>query len=141
MVDENIRANLVKLRREIDSAIIEIDAELEESRPSLKLLVPRDNVEKKSKLLGNKEVLVFIQTLVEKSFYVKPEPEEDETNLNWFKEQVNKSITLIGENIKNVKSLHPSIGIPNLTEEQYAQLIGRQEMFNHFKSMLTDFNL
>lgn len=141
MADQKIRANLTKLRKETDAAITEIDAELTESRPSLRLLVPRDDMQKRYTLSGNKDVLMFIQTLLDKVFYTKPEPDEDEANLKYFKDQLDKSIQLIGDNVKNAKSIHPAIGIPNITEEQYITLIGRQEMFNHFKEMLSDFNL
>jgi len=141
MADTKIRANLVKLKKEIDAAINEIDAELSESRPSLKLLVPRDDMKKKFTLTGNKDVLMFVQTLLDKVFYVKPEPDEDESNLKYFKDQLDKSIQLITDNVKNAKSIHPAIGIPEITESQYIQMIGRQEMFLHFKEMLNEFNL
>ncbi|MDD2299094.1 MAG: hypothetical protein PHN69_03525 [Candidatus Pacebacteria bacterium] len=141
MAKPEIRANLTKLKKEIEATIAEIDTELSESRPSLKLLVPRDDISKRYTLMGNKDVLVFIQTLMEKIFYTKPEPDEDEANLVYFKEQLEKSITLIGDNVKNAKSLHPAIGIPDITNEQYTQMVGRQEMFSHFKDMLKDFGL
>ena len=141
MAESKIRANLIKLKKEIEATIAEIDTELSASRPSLKLLVPRDDISKRYTLLGNKDVLVFIQTLMEKIFYTKPEPDEDEANLEYFKEQLEKSITLIGDNVKNAKLLHPAIGIPDITSEQYTQMVGRQEMFTHFKGMLKDFGL
>lgn len=141
MADPKIRANLTKLKKEIDAAINEIDAELSESRPSLRLLVPRDDMKKRFTLSGNKDVLMFIQTLLDKVFYLKPEPDEDEANLKYFKDQLDKSIQLIGDSVKNSRSIHPAIGMPDLTEEQYTQMIGRQEMFSHFKEMLSDFNL
>lgn len=141
MADTKVRANLVKLKKEIDAAISEIDAELSETRPSLKLLVPRDDMKKKYTLTGNRDVLMFVQTLLDKVFYQKPEPDEDESNLKYFKDQLDKSIQLITDNVKNAKSIHPAIGIPDITEGQYIQLVGRQEMFLHFKEMLNEFNL
>jgi hypothetical protein len=141
MAESKLRENLIKLKREIEATIAEIDTELSASRPSLKLLVPRDEVSKRYTLMGNKDVLVFIQTLMEKIFYTKPEPEEDDANIEYFKEQLEKSITLVGENVKNVKSLHPAIGIPDISNEQYVQMVGRKEMFAHFKDMLKEFNL
>jgi len=141
MAEPDIRANLIKLKREIEATIAEIDAELSAGRPSLKLLVPRDDISKRCILIGNKDVLVFIQTLLEKIFYIKPEPDEDEANLEYFKDQLEKSITLISDNVRNVKSLHPAIGIPEITNEQYTQMTGRQEMFGHFKDMLQNFGL
>ena len=141
MTDSKIRANLTKLKKEIDATIVEIDSELQDNRPTLKLLVPRDDEKKRCTLNGNKDVLIFIQTLLEKIFYAKPEPDEDDTNLKYFKDQLDKSITLIGDNVKNVKSLHPAIGLPDVTEMQFTQMIGRQEMFVHFKEMLTEFGM
>ncbi|MCK9310847.1 MAG: hypothetical protein M0P26_01070 [Bacteroidales bacterium] len=141
MAEPDIRANLIKLKREIEATIAAIDVELSASRPALKLLVPRNDISRRCFLTGNKDVLVFIQTLIEKIFYIKPEPDEDEENLEYFNDQLEKSITLIGENISNVKSLHPAIGIPEVTNEQYIQMTGRQEMFNHFKDILKDFGL
>lgn len=141
MVDTNIRTNITSLKKELEATILEIDAEISEARPSLKLLVPRDDVTKKYTLMGNKDVLVFIQTLLEKIFYTSPVPEEDEANLAYFKEQIEKSVSLSAENVKNAKSLHPAIGIPGITDSQYIQMVGRQEMFAHFKDMLTGFNL
>lgn len=141
MVDNKIRTNLQRLKKEIEAAIVAIDTDLSETRPTLKLLVPRDNIQKRNTFIGNKDVLVFLQTLVDKFFYVKPEPDEDETNLKNFKYQLDQSIQLVGVNVKNAKSLHPALGIPGITEEQYIQLVGREEMFKHFKEMLNDFNL
>lgn len=138
---ESIRANLVKLTKEINATIEEIDAELSETRPALKLLVPTDDETKRFNLLGHKDVLSFISTLLDKIFYIKPEPSEDEPNLAYFREQLDKSIALIEDSVKRAKSQHPAMGIPELTDKQLSQLVGRQEMFQHFKVMLSEFEL
>lgn len=135
------RQNLLKLKKEIEATLNVLDSELLTIRPTLKLLVPKNSVKEKSALLGHKDTLLFVQTLMDKIFYLKPEPEEDEANLKYFKEQITKSIVLIDETIRNVKSLHPSIGIPDTTEEQFSRLVGREEMFVHFKNMLSEFEL
>lgn len=141
MTDATIRSNLMRLKKELAATITLIDNELNSVKPTLKLLVPKDDSEHRCNLMGHRDVLVFVQTLMDKIFYSESGSEDDDTRLKHFDEQVDKSITLIADTLKNSKSLHPAIGIPDLTDEQYYQMVGRQEMFVHLREVLTEFGL